>query len=875
MKIVNHISANVLLPLTMGLLACVVITLVPLNVQKSTWQTMTNTHINNTINSATITRVGFLSKYIETYFNQTNNDLMAAHYYASLLFNNSMSLNRSYNTYYGVSTVDSRTPPKDFTNYYLASSTFKLGTTALVPFLNESYVNTSSIMDNVFRSILKSSSIYDRIYMGFNNGMFRRYPYTLLDTYNTLVYTCVATGLPTIGYDPRCRIWYYLSRDNSPVQYTSPYVDALTGQILITASKQVTINGQLLGVIGADFAMDKIDQIITNSTIMTHGYTFVMDVNGTLVSYPLLNRALANPSVFTSENGISVATWNSVLATKVAAPSPRYITKNGQTWALISQYLPFTGYYLVALYPQSDIDTFSQSFFFTVDNQLLVGDIVLSVIMAAFITAVILITRHYGNVYTKPISDMSDKLDNIRKAKLDIERGERAPASAEFEVLDSCFDNLLVVVSCGNTQYSQGDLNKALISYKRGEDLMRVMMNTRGISVCLNNEGNVYKQLGDFAKAKALYVESIDFARACIPEDKENEAAYQVMIAYRLMNLGVLHKDKNDLKSALEYFTEALDICRRTDNALGISKISGNLGQLQLQMGNIKEAEALIRSTYDQVLVRKEETSIQYAMMNLGLLEAFRHNYEGALSWFSYILQSYEHIDSYVRQVSIDNMYEILTLTGRLVEAAAVRNDVKLPTVRRALDVEFDLDVSGSMSGAPISQCRSSLETIIRQYLGETDLISLITFSSTVTTLFSRLNKRDNLPFIIDRIQRGTIASGGTAFYNALYSSLARAATSHDTSSQWVVALTDGEDNAQSLTAVDVVKQLRKQPINLIIITVGSVSTRNDIKAIITAATTAITKGIFIEIGRNDKEIESAFQKVAKLILGELHVDTL
>jgi len=215
-------------------------------------------------------------------------------------------------------------------------------------------------------------------------------------------------------------------------------------------------------------------------------------------------------------------------------------------------------------------------------------------------------------------------------------------------------------------------------------------------------------------------------------------------------------------------------------------------------------------------------------------------------------------------------MIQLLHLLGRHDEAAVLEGASKNQTARKPIDVEFDLDVSGSMSGAPIVRCRNSLETIICDYLSDTDTISLVTFSGTTRSLFSQVTKGRDLPFIIRTIRNDTEVGGGTAFYDALMLSLLRTQES-----SWVVALTDGEDNAHGYKARDVVQQLQKAPRNVIIITVGAVSTRNEIMTIIRAANTKTTKGIFIEIGRNDKEIENAFQKVANLILGELHVDSL
>ena len=63
--------------------------------------------------------------------------------------------------------------------------------------------------------------------------------------------------------------------------------------------------------------------------------------------------------------------------------------------------------------------------------------------------------------------------------------------------------------------------------------------------------------------------------------------------------MGVLYKDNNKLDEALKLLEESIGLARKTDNALGISKISGNLAQLHLQInGNVNIAHELIYDAY-------------------------------------------------------------------------------------------------------------------------------------------------------------------------------------------------------------------------------------------------------------------------------------
>ena len=80
--------------------------------------------------------------------------------------------------------------------------------------LTNEHLKNSSIMDNVFRTLFESNPGYAGLYMGFEDGLFRHYPFLELDHYPTMSYICLKDNFQTIGYDPTCRGWYINSKNN-------------------------------------------------------------------------------------------------------------------------------------------------------------------------------------------------------------------------------------------------------------------------------------------------------------------------------------------------------------------------------------------------------------------------------------------------------------------------------------------------------------------------------------------------------------------------------------------------------------------------------------------------------------------------------------
>lgn len=91
-------------------------------------------------------------------------------------------------------------------------------------------------------------------------------------------------------FDPRARPWYQDAMQQPDAHvWTDPYIDAITGELVMTLAKAVAGNGEdreMLGVIGLDFSLDAIASAVQTMEIGQTGYAFLMDQNGILLSHP-------------------------------------------------------------------------------------------------------------------------------------------------------------------------------------------------------------------------------------------------------------------------------------------------------------------------------------------------------------------------------------------------------------------------------------------------------------------------------------------------------------------------------------------------------------------------------------------------------------
>ncbi|MCR5650392.1 MAG: methyl-accepting chemotaxis protein [Lachnospiraceae bacterium] len=87
------------------------------------------------------------------------------------------------------------------------------------------------------------------------------------------------------GYDPTARGWYKAAKSAGGTVVTDPYMDVLIGGMCITISTPVYRNGQLLGVVGADFTLDTISGIVNSIPYEQGEYGFLVDASENYVMH--------------------------------------------------------------------------------------------------------------------------------------------------------------------------------------------------------------------------------------------------------------------------------------------------------------------------------------------------------------------------------------------------------------------------------------------------------------------------------------------------------------------------------------------------------------------------------------------------------------
>ena len=192
--------------------------------------------------------------------------------------------------------------------------------------------------------------------------------------------------------------------------------------------------------------------------------------------------------------------------------------------------------------------------------------------------------------------------------------------------------------------------------------------------------------------------------------------------------------------------------------------------------------------------------------------------------------------------------------------------------------VAFAIDYSGSMSGTKIRSAVENLKMVFEKYIYSNDFISIITFSHIVFTILPLTQKVGNEDMIRNKIDLLTSPSGSTALYDAIdhcFKALQQSASSSSAGSDWIVVLTDGEDNGSKVSIEQLQSKLAASTnsIGIIIIGVGADVDSALLTRIVTSCKQA--PGHYVSASGDKKSIDEAFGQVAQIISSQMVLEDI
>ena len=172
-------------------------------------------------------------------------------------------------------------------NYFVAAQKYALELS--------SWVSTNATIIDTMAAEIAVNDIslrdYDAFhgYLKHSNELLNKngYVYDVYFTYpdNTMVCASdfIADGTVDFVHE---REWYATSALTGELFYSTPYLDSDTKKTVITISKAVYKDGELLGVLASDIFVDVLVDMINNANVDSNSYAFLIDQNMRMIVHP-------------------------------------------------------------------------------------------------------------------------------------------------------------------------------------------------------------------------------------------------------------------------------------------------------------------------------------------------------------------------------------------------------------------------------------------------------------------------------------------------------------------------------------------------------------------------------------------------------------
>ncbi|WP_339651911.1 methyl-accepting chemotaxis protein [Halopseudomonas pelagia] len=237
-------------------------------------------------------------------------------------------------------------------------------------------------------------------------------------------------------YDPRTRPWYSAAISQRSTVLTEPYVDAATGDLIITIA---TPSGN--NVAGGDLNLDTVSTIINALDFNGMGHAFLVNSNGTVLVHPNKSLQLKNLAEIFPGNTPKIS---SQLSEAQLNGEPRLLT-----------FIPVTGLPGVNWYVGVSVDR-SKAF-------ASLGQFRLSATIATVIAliCIVLLLGLLMRFLLRPLNSLGSALEDIARGEGDLTRRLPVVSDDEFGKLASAFNQFVERIhdSIRQVASTSGELN--------------------------------------------------------------------------------------------------------------------------------------------------------------------------------------------------------------------------------------------------------------------------------------------------------------------------------------------------------------------------------------------------------------------------------
>jgi methyl-accepting chemotaxis protein len=214
-------------------------------------------------------------------------------------------------------------------------------------------------------------------------------------------YLASPTVISKEGYDVSSKEYYKAVTENK-VWITDPYVDAITGGVVITISAPVSVNGSIIGLAAVDISIERLTTMVNNYELGSNGYFTLLTKNNIIAAHKdtdILLKSISDINI--SSNIVQSVNNNDENVVEYNYNDATYLGNSVQ--------IGDTGWRILSSLPKDE---------FTANTRQLILTIVIVfviILVSLLIVLSLLISR-----MTKPIKSITDITNKLAQGELDV-----------------------------------------------------------------------------------------------------------------------------------------------------------------------------------------------------------------------------------------------------------------------------------------------------------------------------------------------------------------------------------------------------------------------------------------------------------------------
>ncbi len=213
---------------------------------------------------------------------------------------------------------------------------------------------------------------------------------------------------PPPWYDPRWRPWYKHAVEIGELGFTTPYIDLVTYEFVIAMVKPLFIDGELMGVIGADTILDTLEQNVLKLKISQNSFAFIVEKEGTIIIHPNRDYVMRQ-SIFKIEKDLKHRISGFEGA---AAQSIRFVSDGDKKYLLSYKQIADSNWFSCVIAPYDEAKSLARenTMVFAVELTLRALGILALIVLFSMVgssTVVFILGRRYSSTLQKYETEMT------------------------------------------------------------------------------------------------------------------------------------------------------------------------------------------------------------------------------------------------------------------------------------------------------------------------------------------------------------------------------------------------------------------------------------------------------------------------------------